>query len=64
MIIPHSNIQNLMLNSEVTQAIEKGSFTIWPVKHVSEAIELLMDSPVESESSDGIYTIIRSKFTS
>ena len=63
-IIPQSNIQNLMLNSEVTQAIEKGTFTIWPVQHVSESIELLMGSPVESESSDGIYTIIRSKFTS
>ncbi|MDD9176511.1 ATP-binding protein [Aliivibrio finisterrensis] len=63
-IIPQSNIQNLMLNSEVTQAIEKGTFTIWAVKHVSESIELLMGSPIELESGEGIYNVIRSKLTS
>ena len=63
-IIPQSNVQNLMLNSEITQAIEKGFFTIWPVKHVSEAIELFTGFSVELESCDGIYDIIRSKLNS
>ena len=60
-IIPQSNVQNLMLNREIVQAIEKGSFTIWPVKHVSEAIELFTGLSVELETGDGIYNIIRSK---
>lgn len=62
-IIPESNVQNLMLNTEVTQAIEKGTFAIWPVKRVSEAIELLIGEIINTESNDGVYDIIRSKLS-
>ncbi len=40
-IIPKSNIQNLMLKSEIIAAVEKGTFSIWAVTHVSQAVELL-----------------------
>ena len=52
-----------MLNTEVTQAIEKGTFAIWPVKRVNEAIELLIGEMINTKSDDGIYDIIRSKLS-
>lgn len=45
-IIPHGNIHNLMLRKDIIQAVKKGQFHIWAIKHVNEAIELLMDTPI------------------
>ena len=41
MIIPESNVQNLMLKEEVVEAIKEGKFTIYSVKTVDEGIEIL-----------------------
>ncbi|UJF17270.1 AAA family ATPase [Vibrio sp. SS-MA-C1-2] len=46
-IIPSSNIKNLMLRADIQQAIENNEFTIWSVDHVTEAIELLLDKPAQ-----------------
>nr|WP_300178429.1 ATP-binding protein [uncultured Aliivibrio sp.] len=62
-IIPQSNIQNLMLNNEVTKAIEKGTFSIWPVKHVSQAVAILMDCETELDNGEGVYNKIRTKLS-
>ena len=40
-IIPAKNVTNLMLNPEVTEAIEQGQFSIYPVEYVDQAIEVL-----------------------
>ena len=40
-IIPESNVQNLMLKEEVVEAIKEGKFTIYSVKTVDEGIEIL-----------------------
>ena len=40
-LIPHSNVQNLMLQEEVVEAVRKGKFHIWAVKSVDEGIEVL-----------------------
>lgn len=40
-IIPAKNVTNLMLNPEVSDAIEQGQFNIYPVEHVDQAIEVL-----------------------
>ncbi|MCG9696687.1 ATP-binding protein [Shewanella sp. Isolate11] len=40
-IIPASNVQNLMLRAEIVEAVKHGRFSIWAVKHVSEAVKLL-----------------------
>lgn len=40
-MIPEQNINNLLLTSEVTQAIEDGMFHIYPVKTIEEGMELL-----------------------
>jgi lon-related putative ATP-dependent protease len=40
-IIPKSNIQNLMLKEEVVKAVEEGKFHIYPVETIDEGIEVL-----------------------
>ncbi|MFN2361516.1 MAG: AAA family ATPase [Marinobacter sp.] len=40
-ILPASNVEHLMLNSNVRQAIADGDFSIYPVSHINQAIELL-----------------------
>ncbi len=56
-IIPQSNIHNLMLRKDIVQAVEKGEFTIWAIEHVSEAIELLTGKPAGEPSDEGSYPI-------
>lgn len=40
-IVPAANLQNLMLASEVVQAVETGTFAVYAVEHVDQALELL-----------------------
>ncbi len=40
-IIPHQNVQNLMLSKEVKDAIASGELSIYAIKHVREAFELV-----------------------
>jgi lon-related putative ATP-dependent protease len=40
-IIPESNVENLMLKEEVVEAIKEGKFTVYSVKNVDEGIEIL-----------------------
>jgi lon-related putative ATP-dependent protease len=40
-IIPSSNIQNLMIRKDVVEAIRQGKFTIYSVDNVDEGIEIL-----------------------
>lgn len=42
-IIPHSNVQHLMLSEEVVAACDAGHFAVYPVKTVDEALSLLTD---------------------
>ncbi len=54
-MIPESNVQNLMLKQEVLDAIEKGKFHIWPVKSISEGIEILTGVKAGERKKDGSY---------
>jgi lon-related putative ATP-dependent protease len=40
-MIPESNVKNLMLREDVVAAIEQGRFNVWAVSSVGEGIELL-----------------------
>lgn len=40
-IIPHQNVQHLMLKSEIVEAIKAGKFHIYPVETVDQTIEAL-----------------------
>jgi predicted ATP-dependent protease len=54
-IIPHQNVNNLMLNEEVVQAVKEGKFHIYPVKTVDEGIEILTGIPAGCKDSKGCY---------
>ena len=40
-IIPESNVSNLMLKEPVVEAVQNGKFHVWPVKTIEEGIEIL-----------------------
>jgi lon-related putative ATP-dependent protease len=40
-IIPESNVSNLMLKEEVVEAVKADMFHIWPVKSIDEGIEIM-----------------------
>ena len=55
-IIPKDNIDHLMLNDEVVAAVEAGKFNIYPVEHISAALELLTGLPAGNLRKDGTFT--------
>ncbi len=54
-LIPASNIENLMLHERVVTAVTEGKFHIWPIKTLDEGIELLMGAPAGQRQKDGSY---------
>jgi len=54
-IIPESNVQNLMLKEEVVEAVQKGMFHIYPVKTIDQGIEILTDVRGGSRREDGTF---------
>ncbi|WED24801.1 AAA family ATPase [Vibrio sp. JC009] len=56
-IIPRSNVHNLMLRQDIVKAVERGEFHIWAIDHVSEAIELFTGKPAGEPSEEGSYPI-------
>lgn len=55
-IVPKSNVQNLMLRDDVLAAVEKGEFRIYGVAHVDEAAELLLGIPAGKALKKGGFT--------
>ncbi len=54
-IIPESNVRHLMLKEEVVQAMANGTFHLWSVSHVDEAIELMTGVPAGERGAEGRY---------
>jgi lon-related putative ATP-dependent protease len=54
-IIPESNVRNLMLCDEVIEAVEKKKFHIWSVKTVDEGIEILTGKKAGNKDKKGKY---------
>jgi len=54
-IIPKTNVINLMLSSEVTNAVKKGDFAIYAVESIDQSLALLMKMPAGDLSSTGRY---------
>lgn len=54
-IIPFSNVKELVLNDEVVDAVREGVFHIYPIKHIDEGIELLMDYPAGEKDEQGMF---------
>ncbi|MCL5058221.1 MAG: AAA family ATPase [Actinobacteria bacterium] len=54
-IIPAGNVDNLMLNHEVVQAVAEGKFHIYAVSSVEEGIELLTGVRAGEPDDNGCY---------
>ncbi len=54
-IIPTANVQHLMLDDEVAEAVAEGRFHIWAVDTVDQGIEILTGVPAGERQPDGTY---------
>lgn len=54
-MIPHANIQHLMLRPDVVQAVEEGRFTIYAASNIDEGIEILTGVKAGVLGEDGQY---------
>ncbi|MDH7498870.1 MAG: ATP-binding protein [candidate division NC10 bacterium] len=54
-IIPESNLPNLMLHEEVVEAVRDGKFHIWPVKTIDEGIEILTGQRAGDRRPEGTF---------
>jgi predicted ATP-dependent protease len=54
-MIPQSNVQNLMLKDEVLGAIKKKKFHVWSVATIDEGIQLLTGTKAGSKRKDGSF---------
>ena len=52
-LIPESNVNDLMLRKDVVAAIEAGKFHIYPVRTVEEGIEILTGVPAGVQDDEG-----------
>ena len=54
-IIPHSNVSNLMLDDAVLEAVRAGQFNVYAVRHVDEALSLLVGEPAGETDARGVF---------
>ncbi|GGG36127.1 ATP-dependent protease [Caldovatus sediminis] len=54
-VIPHSNVQHLMLHAEVVEACAAGRFAIYPVRRIDQAVALLTGRDAGTRGPDGTY---------
>jgi predicted ATP-dependent protease len=54
-IIPTTNTPHLMLRADVVAAVAAGHFSIWAVRTVDEALELLTGLPAGERGAAGTY---------
>ena len=54
-LIPVSNVKDLVLNDDVIDAVKDGMFHIYPISHISQGIELLMGHPAGERDEQGNF---------
>jgi lon-related putative ATP-dependent protease len=54
-MIPESNVKDLMLRKDVVEAVEKGRFHIYPVKTIDQGIEILTGKKAGEKTARGTY---------
>jgi predicted ATP-dependent protease len=54
-LIPRSNVPNLMLRSEVVEAIREGQFHVHAIETIDQGIELLTGVPAGEQGPDGRF---------
>jgi lon-related putative ATP-dependent protease len=54
-MIPESNVQNLMLKEEIVEAVKEGKFHVYPVRTVDDGIEVLTGVKAGQRRQDGTF---------
>ncbi len=54
-MIPHLNIDDLMLRKDVVQAVKEGKFHIYPVKTIDQGVKILTGVEAGEELGDGRF---------
>jgi ATP-dependent Lon protease len=54
-MIPHQNIDDLMLKPEVVETVKVGKFHVYPIKTIDEGIEILTGVSAGQKQEDGKY---------
>ena len=54
-MMPESNVEDLMLREDVLEAVAAGKFHIWPVAQVEQGIELLTGTTAGRKNGDGKF---------
>ncbi len=54
-IIPVSNVRDLVLKEEVVEAVKEGLFHIYPISTIDQGIELLMEREAGKKDTDGNF---------
>jgi predicted ATP-dependent protease len=54
-VIPASNVKNLVLRGDVVEAVREGRFRLWAVESVDDAMELLTGVPPGEPGPDGAF---------
>ena len=55
-MIPASNVANVVLRPEVAEAVERGEFHVWAIERVEQGIEVLTGIPAGEPDEDGAYS--------
>ena len=55
-IIPHQNVRDLLLRPDVIEAVNKGKFHIYPIKTISQGLEILTGIPTGKKLKNGKFT--------
>ncbi|MES3630268.1 MAG: ATP-binding protein [Longimonas sp.] len=54
-LIPQSNVPHLMLRADVVEAVEAGTFHVYPIETIDEGIALLTGEPAGTRGDNGSY---------
>jgi predicted ATP-dependent protease len=54
-MMPESNVEDLMLREDILDAVAAGKFHIWPVAKVEQGIEILTGSLAGQDNTDGKF---------
>lgn len=54
-LLPASNVEHLMLNTDVRTAVREGRFFVYPVRHINEAIALMTGMDPGEPDEDGVF---------
>jgi predicted ATP-dependent protease len=55
-LMPASNVEDLMLREDVLDAVTAGKFHVWPVARIEEGIEVLTGMTAGVRNGDGVFS--------